>query len=174
MAKVTGVLCQIMTADVDGAGTDGNVYLGLGGREFRLDSREDDYERGSWREYVLADASPEPNLTIPQVRLRNWEKNDPTLRFPLETSDLARTPVYIRFEPHSGFDSWNLFFAAVSVYAGEFVVGYTPPDHFNDIWLGDAMGKVLYLTKEWNDAQKLLEKADRIGARNASNPPPRV
>ena len=34
MAKITGILCQIITGDVSGAGTDGRVYLGLGGREF--------------------------------------------------------------------------------------------------------------------------------------------
>ena len=34
MAKITGILCQIVTGDVSGAGTDGRVYLGLGGREF--------------------------------------------------------------------------------------------------------------------------------------------
>ncbi len=28
MAKITGILCQIVTGDVSGAGTDGRVYLG--------------------------------------------------------------------------------------------------------------------------------------------------
>ena len=32
MAKITGILCQIVTGDVNSAGTDGRVYLGLGGR----------------------------------------------------------------------------------------------------------------------------------------------
>ena len=32
--EITGILCQIITGDVSGAGTDGRVYLGLGGREF--------------------------------------------------------------------------------------------------------------------------------------------
>ena len=47
MAAITGILAQIITGDIDNAGTDGRVYLGLGGREFRMDSKEDDYERGS-------------------------------------------------------------------------------------------------------------------------------
>ena len=29
MAKITGILCQIITGDVSSAGTDGRVYLGL-------------------------------------------------------------------------------------------------------------------------------------------------
>jgi hypothetical protein len=173
MAKVTGVLCQIITGDVDGAGTDGSVYLGLGGREFRLDSREDDFERGSWREYILG-GGPELNVPEPQIRVRNWDKNDPSLRFPLDTNNLPRTPVYIRFEPQGAFDNWNLFFAAVLVYAGEFVVGYAPPEEFDNLWMGQASGKLLYLTSEWRDGEKLLEKGRRAAARNAMNPPPRA
>jgi hypothetical protein len=34
MAQVTGILCQVITGDVDGAGTDGRVYLGLGAGNF--------------------------------------------------------------------------------------------------------------------------------------------
>jgi hypothetical protein len=174
MAKVTGILCQIITGDVDGAGTDGRVYLGIGGREFRVDSREDDYERGSWREYILGTVPLETNPSPQQIRVRNWENNDPTLRFPLDTDNLPRTPVYIRFEPQGAGDNWNLFFAAALVYADRFFVGYSPPEDFNDLWLGQAMGKVLHLTSEWNDEQKLLEKCRRRAAWNASNPPPRA
>jgi len=46
MAQITGCLCQIITGKMSGAGTDGSVFLGLCGREFRLDSTADDYERG--------------------------------------------------------------------------------------------------------------------------------
>lgn len=174
MAKVTGILCQIITGDVDGAGTDGRVYLGIGGREFRLDSPTDDYERGSWREYVLGVGPQETNLTPPQNRVRNWDKNDPTLGFPLDTINIPRAPVYIRFEPQSANDNWNLFFAATRVYAAQFVVGYTPPEDFNNLWLGQAMGKVLHLTSEWIDEEKLLGKCRRAAAWNSFNPPPRA
>ena len=37
MTDVTGILCQVITGIDDYAGTDGRVYLGIGGREFRLD-----------------------------------------------------------------------------------------------------------------------------------------
>ena len=74
VSQITGILCQVwlsrldargprpidggarlITSNVDNAGTDGDVFLGLGRREFRLDSKEDDYERGSWREYVTGE-----------------------------------------------------------------------------------------------------------------------
>jgi hypothetical protein len=53
MAQVTGILCQVLTGNVDGAGTDGSVYLGLGAREFCMDSHANDYERGSDRSYIM-------------------------------------------------------------------------------------------------------------------------
>jgi hypothetical protein len=169
VAKVSGILCQVITGDVNGAGTDGNVYLGLGGREFRMDSTADDYERGSWREYIMGAGPLEPNLPPPQIRVRNAEKNDPRVGYALDTVNLPRTPVYIRFEPEGSDDNWNLSFAAALVYSdGQFVVGYTPPRDFDNLWLGQAMGKILYLTDEWwRGDQPLLDVgrqiADRIG-----------
>ncbi len=60
MAAITGILCQVVTGNFSGAGTDGRVYLGLGGREFRLDSTADDFERASIREYVMGRGPVEP------------------------------------------------------------------------------------------------------------------
>jgi hypothetical protein len=165
MAKVTGILCQIITGDVDGAGTDGSVYLGLGGREFRLDSERDDYERGFWREYILGAGPLEPDLPPPQIRVQNAARNDPRVGLTLDTIHLSRTPVYIRFEPEGSGDNWNLAFAAALVYSGQFVVGYTPPPEFDHLWLGQAMGKVLYLTEEWRrGAQALLDVGRQLAA----------
>ena len=174
MAKISGILCQIITGDVDGAGTDGNVYLGLGGREFRLDSTADDYERGSWREYILGAAPLEPNLPPPQIRVRNQSRNDPRDGFPLDTVNLNRTPVYIRFEPEESDDNWNLSFAAALVYtgSGQFVVGYTPPTDFDNLWLGQAMGKNLYLTDEWRRGeQTILDVGRQLATRTGQYTP---
>jgi hypothetical protein len=174
MAKITGILCQVITGDVDGASTDGSVYLGLGGREFRLDSEKDDYERGSWREYILGAGPQEPNLPPPQIRVRNPERNDPRVGHPLDTINLSRSPVYIRFEPEGSGEFWNLSFAAALVYSGQFVVGYTPPAGFADLWLGQAMGKILYLTDEWGRGpQALLDVGREVAARIGKHDPSR-
>lgn len=154
MAAVTGILAQLITGDVDNAGTDGSIYLGLGGREFRLDSKEDDYERGSWREYVLGQGPVEPNLPPPQIRVEWPDFNDPRVGFPLDTVNLTKSPVYIRFEPSGDSPNWNLRFAAVLVYAGSFVAAFTPPAAFDNLWLGDPMGKILYLTDAWFRGEK--------------------
>ncbi|HET7035687.1 MAG TPA: hypothetical protein VFI42_08410 [Thermomicrobiaceae bacterium] len=151
MAEITGILCQVITGNVSGAGTDGSIYLGLGGREFHLDSSQDDFERGSWREYILGRAPLEPNLPPPQIRVTDKDHNDPRRDFRLDTVNLNRTPVYIRFEPENNGDNWNLKFAAVLVYSGQgqFVVAFTLPRDFDNLWLGHSMGKIIYLTNEW-------------------------
>jgi hypothetical protein len=158
MSKITGILCQVATGRVDNAGTDGRVYLGLGGREFRLDSSADDYERGSVREYLMGEGGwvEDPSTPPPMSHVQNEEYNDPRVGFPLDTLNLTRNPVYIRFEPDGPSPNWNLSFAAALVYDPKFVVGYTPPEPFGSLWLGDPMGKVLYLTVEhWRDEMPL-------------------
>src|SRR3954451_16415621 len=142
MPQVTGILCQVITGNVDGAGTDGRVYLGLGGREFRLDSGANDFERGSWREYVMGLGPAEPELQPPQVRVLNSQQNDPRVGMPIKRLD---TPVYIRFEPAGGSADWNLAFVAVLVYSPQIEVAYAPPTNFDSLWLGDKYGKLLYL-----------------------------
>jgi hypothetical protein len=180
MSKITGILCQIITGNVNNAGTDGSVYLGLGGREFRLDSAADDYERGSWREYILGRAPLEPNLPPPQIRVQNREFNDPRVGFPLDTVNLARNPVYIRFEPHGDSPNWNLRSAVVLVYIGEsqFVVAYLPTRDFDNLWLGDPMGKILYLTDTVSggvqtilDEQAILDVGRRLAAQGGNDAP---
>lgn len=167
MADVTGILCQVITGDVNGAGTDGRIYLGIGAREFRLDSTRDDFERNSWREYILGLAPLEPNLPPPQTRVNNPNRNDPRVGFALDTVDLDRAPVYIRFEPTSGSDNWNLSFAAALVYtgAGNFFAGYFPPNGFDNLWLGNVTGKILYLTDSFRDSdQTILDRGRKIAA----------
>lgn len=61
--------------------------------------------------------------------------------------NLSKTPVYIRFEPSGSSPDWNLASVVVLVYAPQFAVAYAPPDYinFDNLWLGDRYGKVLYL-----------------------------
>jgi hypothetical protein len=171
MAAVTGVLAQIITGDVDGAGTDGRVYLGLCSREFRLDSSQDDYERGSLREYILGRGPVEPNLPPPQIRVVNPLRNDPRRDFPLDTANLDVSPVYVRFEPEGDSPDWNLRSAIVLVYTGEgqFVAAYFAPRAFNNLWLGDRYGKALYLTEHFSggDPQQHLDRGRQLAERNA-------
>jgi hypothetical protein len=140
----------MITGNVEDAGTDGTIYLGLGGREFHLDSTADDFQRGSYREYILGAPPIGPSTPPPpRVNVLDGDKNDPRKGYPLDTNNLSRSPVYIRFEPEpSNPDHWNLNFAAVLVYDTKFVIGYTPQGGFDNLWLGHKSGKILYLTDE--------------------------
>lgn len=108
----------------------------------------------------------EPNLPNPQIRVNNADKNDPRKGFPLDTANLSRAPVYIRFEPENSDDNWNLKFAAALVYAeGKFSVGYLVPVVFDNLWLGTGSGKVVYLIDEFREAeQKVLDRGRKLGA----------
>ena len=44
--------------------------------------------------------------------------------------------------------------AAVLVYAGTFVAAFTAPIDFDNLWMGDPMGKTLYLTESWFRGEK--------------------
>jgi hypothetical protein len=156
MARISGIVCQVITGNVAGAGTDGRVYLGLGGREFRLDSTADDFEKHSWREYVLGAAPDESDRPPPRTPVRNPDRNDPRQGSPLDSDNLNRTPVYLRFEPQSGGDDWDLAFSAALIYGERFITAYTLPTEFHNLWLGQASGKVVYLTHEWRGDERTL------------------
>jgi hypothetical protein len=78
--------------------------------------------------------------------------------------------VYIRFEPAGASPNWNLSFAAALVYADQFFVGYTPPIAFDNLWLGDPLGNVLYLTDEhWSSDRTVLDVGRQIAAQMGKN-----
>lgn len=57
MPKVTRIELHLQTGGQRNAGTDGDIYLGICGREFYIDSPEDDFETGATRTYVFAGAA---------------------------------------------------------------------------------------------------------------------
>ena len=57
MPNLTKIDVNIATGDRGGAGTDGSVYLGIGGREFHCDTSANDFERGSSRTYTFGEES---------------------------------------------------------------------------------------------------------------------
>ena len=67
MAIVETIFVRLRTRDAPKAGTDASVYVGIGGREFCIDSRDpdfDDFERNDDRTYILGkkpNVLPSPN-----------------------------------------------------------------------------------------------------------------
>lgn len=147
MAQIERIRVGILTASTSDAGTDGDVYLGLGGREFYLDTSRDDFERGrltylSLGDQGLASASTETKL------------NDPRTLRPVATAHLGLFPAYLRYHPTGG-DDWKLNLAYIEVYArndaGEFLLtdfystGIPYESESSGIWLGPKSGLSLHL-----------------------------
>jgi hypothetical protein len=131
---VTGHQAVVVSSNLSPPGTDGDVYLGIGGREFHLDTMADDFEASSDRTYILG---PDANVNNPLI-------NDP--RSPqLDTDSLDRTPVYIRFAPEDRNDHWDLERVRVTVNPGpqEVVFEANP----GNLWLGMRSGTYCYLSR---------------------------
>ncbi|MER7538405.1 hypothetical protein ABTX77_26995 [Streptomyces sp. NPDC097704] len=142
MAGISKVALMLKTAKESDAGTDGWVYLGIAGRELHVDTTNNDFEPGAEFTYVFGQ----------DANVLDAERNDPTAPR-LNTDDLDRFPLYIRFEPKNGSDNWGLDEATVLVnpgtdlphrYSNPAVIGAA--DH-RKIWLGQKTGKMLHLRR---------------------------
>ena len=136
MAALEKISVRIRTGNREGGGTDGDIYIGICGREFFLDSRRsstDDFERNSDRTYILGSGS----------NVRNGINNDPRSPYKLFTENLAFTPTYIRFAPEGNSDNWNLESVTVIVNNGE--AQFQALGGSDNLWLGRLSGLYCYL-----------------------------
>jgi hypothetical protein len=145
MATITRIEARIQTGNKADAGTNGFVYLGIGGREFHLDSANeavDDFERNSDRTYVLGESLPT------ETTVSHAARNDPRVGFVLKSEFLDKFPVYIRLDPTD--DEWNLERATVTAHTNAGVVAkYDNLGGFeNNLWLARDFGLYCYLLKQ--------------------------
>jgi len=132
MANLTRIDILIQTRSHGDAGTDGSVYLGLGGREFRCDSSADDFERGASRTYTFGDGA----------NVSKRDANDP--RKPqLVVEELAAYPAYLRFDQGSS-DHWFLQRATVQLNQN-LVPHYETRLGGDGLWLGRDAGAYCHL-----------------------------
>ena len=144
MPRIESITLHVQTGALSGAGTDGDIYLGLCGREFKIDATGDDFEKGKAREYVLGEGA----------NIKNAEVNDPRSQ-ELFTERVANFPVYIRFHPESGSDNWQLQRADVRFNGSLHIDWDTLPAVTNDpekgIWLGVRSGLAVHLADHSHD-----------------------
>ena len=148
MATVFSITPLVWTSEDSNSDTDGTVYLGIGGREFRLDSPRDDFERG--------DAA---NTTVGKFnQVNNPEMNNPRTPLTLKTETLDLFPVYLRLE---GDDHWKPWNALVWVLSGPNEDNLSVTDWFvadidstlengvlkGGLWLGPEAGRWLFLRR---------------------------
>lgn len=136
---VRKITVDITTSFAKGAGTEGQVFLGLGGREFRLDvDSHEDFERGDEITYELGE---DANVRLP-------DRNDPRTGYPIHVEDVLAKPVYIRLVPHDKSDDWNLANVHVRILASDADLRFAALDGPHDnIWLGPQSGNIVHLKR---------------------------
>ena len=140
MAVIDDITVEVHTDGRFGAGTDGYVYVGILGREFALDKTGDDFERGSTDVFILGNKSNVFNSLF----------NDPQAFPILDSADVDKYPVYIRFEPDGVGPDWTVNDVLVHVNVGSTKITYrnnTLKSRFQRIVLSQDSGKFLYLSK---------------------------
>src|SRR5262245_62059626 len=90
MPLINRIDVRIKTGDRAAAGTDGDIYVGICGREFFVDSAVDDFERNSDRTYIFG-AGGGSGSTV-----NNPSLNDPSSSYQLQTEALGKFPAYVR------------------------------------------------------------------------------
>jgi hypothetical protein len=127
---ITRIDQRIRMSDIPGAGIDGRVYLGIGGREFAVDSGGNDFEQGS-------------DTTDVNATIQNAELNDP--RSP-QLHPVGAFPVYVRLEPHGGNPDWCVDRVEVRFNGGSTAFYATWWTTGQNLWLGQRIGKICYLS----------------------------
>jgi len=141
MAAITRLDVRVITGNRPSAGTDGDIFVAVAGREFCLDSAVDDFERGADRTYILGVGAGAGST------INNPAYNDPRSPFALDTVDLDRFPMWIRFEPAGGSPNWDLEEVTVTVNPGPSQVQYRALGGGNHLWLGQDFGKYCFLKR---------------------------
>jgi hypothetical protein len=134
--SIQSIHLNIQTGDLSGAGTDGDIYLGICGREFRADTTADDFERGSTRLYIFGDGA----------NVLNASTNDPREQ-QLLLANVDGLPVYVRFQPRNSGDNWRLQRATVTLNGLLFPMWDTASFLQRGIWLGTRSGLYVHLPR---------------------------
>jgi hypothetical protein len=145
MSAIQTFSVRLVTSRHPDAGTDGDVYVGVCGREFYIDSAAvvDDFERDSDRTYKFGAG----------WNVKFHEANDPRHDYPIYTEDIELTPSYIRFAPTGRKDHWDLESAFVDVNNGEVQLEALLTPDKDHLWLGTHSGMYCYL---WTSTSPML------------------
>jgi hypothetical protein len=140
LAQIGKITVTITTGNIEGAGTNGRVYLGIGGREFRLDKPGNQFERGDVNTFIIGNGS---NIENPDG-VNNITNSSNS--YEIGTYHLNVFPKYIRFEPQRNNDNWNVEVVELRVTDDtNAVYQFEALDGNGNIWLGKRSGLFLGL-----------------------------
>jgi hypothetical protein len=140
---ITQIRIRVVTSNRPSAGTSDFVYLGLGGREFRLQDQDltfDDFATGSDHTYVFGMGS-----NVIPADLNN--PRDPQLT----TDDLQAFPIYIRKSEDTQSliqSNWDVEEVTVTIVAGNQQIVYSALEGPAHLWLTNDAGLILSLKRK--------------------------
>lgn len=134
MAAITTIEVSITTGN---NGTLGAVYLGIGGREFRLNRLgQNDFMRNNVSQFVLGDGSHAFSVVNPDA-------NDPKRGVPLDGTDLDLFPIYLRLAGANAH--WQVAAGTIKVHAGAASMSLRILQPGTDLLLGPDCGEFLFV-----------------------------
>lgn len=144
------IVVKIQTGDKPNASTNGKVYLGIGGREFRLNKSGNQFQKGKEDEFLIGVGSNILEPTKNGLPLNpSFQDNSPEIPF----NTIGVYPVYIRFEPSNSNDEWNVDRVYVNVRSSsgvpaaglDFYAYILNEINDDNIWLGEDSGLFINL-----------------------------
>lgn len=137
MANINQIKVMVKTGDKGVvSGTNGDVYLGIGGREFHLAIYgAKDFRAGETEEFILGEGT---NIGVFPA------DNDPRSPYQLVTETLSKYPIYVRFEPASPDSRWELDEISVTVNPGSDEIVFSALGGNSYLWLNNRGTKILH------------------------------
>ncbi len=128
------------------AGTHGDAYLGIGCKEFYLtEFKDEDFQPGLAQTIVLSGLA-HTNLLGEEINTgMSPDDIDSCSPYQIVTENLLKCPLYIRLEPGSRYDYWDLDEIRVTVNPGSEQIVFSALGEQSYLWSGDRGPKVLYL-----------------------------
>lgn len=137
MANVNVLQVDVKTGNSErSSGTDGRVFLGIGGREFCLvKDPKNDFQSGAEDTFILGEGT---NIgTDPR-------DNDPRSPYQLVTETISKYPIYVRFEPTRYDDRWEIDEIKVTVNPDSEKIVFSALGGGQHIFLSNRATKILH------------------------------
>ncbi len=146
MPQIKRIEVHIRMACMPESRPDGELYIGIGGREFGVALKRDDLPPEGVLVYAFGE-NPSP--------LKHAGENDPSAQR-LTTETLRDYPVYVRYEPDGKKDNWCIEDLGIVANSGgedetrfrAAILSTAEGSEAPRIWLGKRLGKMIYLAEE--------------------------
>lgn len=146
MVHIEQIRLTVITGNINGASTNGHIFCGIGGREFRLNKSGNQFQRGDTDTFQIGGVIGPDSINNPN-NSNDLPPLPGTVNAPaIEYNTLDDYPTYIRFEPQDNDDNWNVSRVELRVTDDTNIVHkFNALDGNGSIWLGENSGLFLGL-----------------------------